>query len=259
MGVKQDPTLRRLFVSDSPLVAEQPYYNKTMLLQVTTKRFAIAVYRLQYRQYFLGRLLSWGLILIHLYTHRVVVVQLPRRILYDTYDDWSTTKIVDGSSTTVVKWFHSEFSNDARALFRRRIISLTAVLFWKQKVPIRYIMSNTSTEAACLIGVFHYAWNRDWNRHTLFHYGLGFGDFQHCGTWHSEIAEFVLRLVRVDFSQNCSERELLDLNNQSRFQSRKSSGDRRSGTGYTEVVVFVPCRFRLIAAFQSRIKSRLQA
>jgi len=48
--------------------------------------------------------------------------------------------------------------------------------------------------------------------------GLGSADFLHSGTGYIEIAMFVLWLIFVDFGQNFSERALLVLKNQSRFQ-----------------------------------------
>jgi len=72
--------------------------------------------------------------------------------------------------------------------------------------------------------------------------------FQRSRTVHIQKAVFVLRSIFVDFSQNFSERALLNLKNQSRFQSQKSSSNRCG-----EIAVFVPCRF------QSRIQTRFQA
>ena len=61
--------------------------------------------------------------------------------------------------------------------------------------------------------------------------------FQHSGTGYIEIRPSRHRST-VDschFSQKFSERALLYLKNQSRFQSRNWSSDRRSGTGYVEI------------------------
>jgi len=95
-----------------------------------------------------------------------------------------------------------------------------------------------ANKLVCLIlkGGFHYTWNSDWNRdwnlHMSFHYAWALPIFQHSATGYMETAMFVLQLILVNFSQNSAECGLLNLKNQSRFQSQKSSSDQRSDTGY---------------------------
>jgi len=54
---------------------------------------------------------------------------------------------------------------------------------------------------------------------------------QHSVTGYIEIAVFILQFILVNISQNFSERGMLDLKNQSRFRSQKSSSDQCSRTG----------------------------
>jgi len=64
----------------------------------------------------------------------------------------------------------------------------------------------------------------------LFHYAYALSIFQRSGTGYVEVVVFVLRSIIIDFSQNFSERALLDMKNRSWFQSGKSIDVVEQGT-----------------------------